>query len=390
MSSRTPCWASSHWCERCTSRCWTASASDGRRWSKSRSRRACATSPTSAATRQSSKWASAAAPTARTSSTRSASPCITNIEYEHRERLGWTLTSIAREKAAIIRGGEIAVVGALRPEALAVIAARCAEVGATLWRMGREVRVTHRRSDGDGIDLRCADSARRDARTARAAARRAPGDERGAGRCGGAGVLRRERRRHRGVCAIGTGGGAAERPAGVHAGVAPRAARRRAQPGRGATPRPHAARAAGCATAGGCTSCAASSPTRIRQRWCARWPVVATRVIVTQPPSVERAGDPERMLAHFRKALGDDAVTFEPDPQRAVDRALDDAALGDTVCVTGSMYPHRRRARALGAGRADPRTSLRGAVGAGLAPPACSTLDRRRSQQTSAASASLR
>ena len=44
------------------------------------------------------------------------------------------------------------------------------------------------------------------------------------------------------------------------------------------------------------------------------------------------------MLAYFRKALGDEAVTFEPNPQRAVDRALDDAALGDTVCVTGSMY----------------------------------------------------
>ena len=170
---------------------------------------------------------------------------ITNIEYEHRERLGWTLTSIAREKAAIIRGGEIAVVGALRPEALAVIAARCAEVGATLWRMGHEVRVTHRRSDGDGstFDVRTPLGEMHGLRVPLLGAHQA--HERGAGSCGGAGVLRRKRRRHRGVCAIGAGGGAAERPAGVHAGVAPRAARRRAQPGRGATPRADAARAAG-------------------------------------------------------------------------------------------------------------------------------------------------
>jgi folylpolyglutamate synthase/dihydropteroate synthase len=44
------------------------------------------------------------------------------------------------------------------------------------------------------------------------------------------------------------------------------------------------------------------------------------------------------MLALFRHALGDDAVALEVDPHRAVERAIADAAAGDVVCVTGSMF----------------------------------------------------
>jgi dihydrofolate synthase/folylpolyglutamate synthase len=65
---------------------------------------------------------------------------------------------------------------------------------------------------------------------------------------------------------------------------------------------------------------------------------VATRITVTRPPLVERAGDPARMLALCRHALGDDAVMLEADPHRAVERAIADAAAGDVVCVTGSMF----------------------------------------------------
>ena len=75
---------------------------------------------------------------------------LTNVEFEHRERLGWTRAAIARQKAAIITGTETVVVGALQPEAMAVVQARCAKTGATLWRLGHEVRVTRRRIDERG------------------------------------------------------------------------------------------------------------------------------------------------------------------------------------------------------------------------------------------------
>ena len=80
---------------------------------------------------------------------------LTNVEYEHRERLGWSIASIAREKAAIIGRGyagraETVVIGATRIEALAVIEARCAETGAQLWRLGGDVRVRVRDADTHG------------------------------------------------------------------------------------------------------------------------------------------------------------------------------------------------------------------------------------------------
>ncbi len=65
---------------------------------------------------------------------------------------------------------------------------------------------------------------------------------------------------------------------------------------------------------------------------------VADSVVVTQPPLAERAGDPSRMLALFRRRLGAARVAFEPDPLGALDLALAQAAPDDTVCVTGSMF----------------------------------------------------
>ena len=65
---------------------------------------------------------------------------------------------------------------------------------------------------------------------------------------------------------------------------------------------------------------------------------VADRVVVTQPPLEERAGDPEHMLELFRRALGERHVRFEPAPERALDLALSAAAARDVVCVTGSMF----------------------------------------------------
>ena len=54
---------------------------------------------------------------------------ITPIAMDHEEYLGDTLASIASEKAAIIRPGVTAIIAEQSPEALAVLLARCAEVG---------------------------------------------------------------------------------------------------------------------------------------------------------------------------------------------------------------------------------------------------------------------
>jgi len=57
---------------------------------------------------------------------------ITNVSLDHTERLGPTVTAIATEKAGLIRPGQV-VISAAEGEALAIIAATCAERGATLW-----------------------------------------------------------------------------------------------------------------------------------------------------------------------------------------------------------------------------------------------------------------
>src|SRR4051812_15802802 len=56
---------------------------------------------------------------------------ITNVDLDHMDRLGDTVTAIAREKAAIIERGDLAVTGA-RGDGLAVIRRRARRVGAPL------------------------------------------------------------------------------------------------------------------------------------------------------------------------------------------------------------------------------------------------------------------
>jgi dihydrofolate synthase / folylpolyglutamate synthase len=56
---------------------------------------------------------------------------ITNVDLDHMDRLGPTVTAIAREKAAIIERGDLAVTGATG-DALAVIERRARRVGAPL------------------------------------------------------------------------------------------------------------------------------------------------------------------------------------------------------------------------------------------------------------------
>lgn len=61
---------------------------------------------------------------------------ITRVAYDHMAELGDTISSIAREKAAIIKPGSKVLVGRLHPDALAVVQERIQEVGAEFVPLG--------------------------------------------------------------------------------------------------------------------------------------------------------------------------------------------------------------------------------------------------------------
>jgi dihydrofolate synthase/folylpolyglutamate synthase len=64
---------------------------------------------------------------------------ITPVDYDHLEMLGPELSKIAWEKAGILKAGRPAVVARQRPEALDVIEAEAARLGAPLSLMGRDI-----------------------------------------------------------------------------------------------------------------------------------------------------------------------------------------------------------------------------------------------------------
>jgi dihydrofolate synthase/folylpolyglutamate synthase len=64
---------------------------------------------------------------------------LTNFSYDHTDVLGPTLEGIAEDKSGIIEAGSAVVVGETRPDLVAIVAARAAEVGAaSLWVAGRD------------------------------------------------------------------------------------------------------------------------------------------------------------------------------------------------------------------------------------------------------------
>jgi dihydrofolate synthase/folylpolyglutamate synthase len=66
---------------------------------------------------------------------------ITNIGFDHQEFLGSTLSSIAREKAGIIKEGVPVVAGALQPVVQAVLKTTCMNKAAPLYRFKSDFRV---------------------------------------------------------------------------------------------------------------------------------------------------------------------------------------------------------------------------------------------------------
>ncbi len=78
-----------------------------------------------------------------------AATIITPVSLDHQHFLGDTVAAIAFEKAGILKKGAPAVVAEQPPEVAAVIEARARELGAPLFRQGREWKV----SRGAGGDL---------------------------------------------------------------------------------------------------------------------------------------------------------------------------------------------------------------------------------------------
>jgi dihydrofolate synthase/folylpolyglutamate synthase len=69
---------------------------------------------------------------------------VTPIALDHQRFLGYDVSSIAGEKAGIIKQGAVAVLADQPPEAAQVLLRRCAEVGATVLREGLEFGVAAR------------------------------------------------------------------------------------------------------------------------------------------------------------------------------------------------------------------------------------------------------
>jgi len=77
---------------------------------------------------------------------------VTNVALDHIRHLGATPEAIAAEKAAIVKPGNLCLTAA-EASALAVVEARCRELGAELWRVGHELEVAWRWRGWDGSEL---------------------------------------------------------------------------------------------------------------------------------------------------------------------------------------------------------------------------------------------
>jgi dihydrofolate synthase / folylpolyglutamate synthase len=77
---------------------------------------------------------------------------VTNVALDHQDLLGATIPEIAREKAAIIKPGNLAVTGAVEP-ALAIVRERAAKVGVTLRVVGGDVAYAGRSEGMAGVSV---------------------------------------------------------------------------------------------------------------------------------------------------------------------------------------------------------------------------------------------
>ena len=262
---------------------------------------------------------------------------ITNVDLDHTDRLGPTIAAIAREKAAIIERGDLAVTGATG-EALAVIRRRARRLGVPLDRgvAGPAPRSGSRRD-------------RRRAAVARAHPRRAagppPGRERGGRRRGARRPRgRRDRQRRRRRAAVRLRGRDVARPArAAPRERARRPARRGPQPGRcgGARRRPRRPPAVPRRRADHARD---RHDVGQGRRWGDRGAVGRVAAMAGAPDRHDRgglaAGDASgrarRALGRGQARTSRDRCAVAADPVTALELAL---AEGDgPVVVAGSLY----------------------------------------------------
>jgi dihydrofolate synthase/folylpolyglutamate synthase len=263
---------------------------------------------------------------------------ITNIEKEHTDRLGATYTSIAREKSALIRGHEVVVTAARHRDALDVIAARCDATGATLWRLGREVRLRIVSSDhcGSVIDVRTPYGDVAGIRVPLAGPHQASNAALAI-----AAVLAFGAKTGRAIDADELRDGIARTRISGRMEVmqqSPAVILDSAHNPIEATYLARTMREGFLADGASLHLVCGILADKDQAAMVRALAPDAASVVVTQPPLAERAGDPERMVALFRRELGDAAVVLEPSPQAALDRAMAAAGRDGVVCVTGSMY----------------------------------------------------
>ncbi len=67
---------------------------------------------------------------------------VTNVDLDHADRLGSTVSEIARDKAHIVKEGSMAVGGNLSADALREVEDRCKSVGSKLFLLGRDFRLS--------------------------------------------------------------------------------------------------------------------------------------------------------------------------------------------------------------------------------------------------------
>lgn len=262
---------------------------------------------------------------------------LTNIEYEHTERLGSSIAAIAREKSAIVHGG-VVVTGTTRRDALAVIEARCVETGAALMRLRRDVRptITDAGPGGSTFDLATPAGMMHDLRLPLAGAHQVSNAALAIAAVQAFGELHGRRIDE---AAIRQGLASVRMSARLEvmqeeplvlldSAHNPVEARRLAS-----ALRDHWLRDG--ARLHLVAGILADKDQRTMVRELSQ---VASRVTVTQPPLGERIGDPARMLSLFSRALGERNVRFEASPEAALEAAIDGAGEHEVVCVTGSMF----------------------------------------------------
>jgi dihydrofolate synthase/folylpolyglutamate synthase len=270
---------------------------------------------------------------------------VTNVALDHTDRLGTTIEAIAREKAAIIEPGDLAVTGAAEP-ALGIIRERARVVGAPLI-VAEPARLVGFDRDGIVVEMPKLGRTRVGLRGRHQAANVAvadavldaldeagiavtTGEQRRAGFAeatwpGRLELLEVERPGRGGTVEVLLDG--AHNPAGAGAlATALDDLRPFLAGGADGTPPPLTLVTAAMADKdiGGIVGALA------RARSMERATIICTRVDLT------RALDPAELARHWTAVMPEASVSVEPDPKRAMDAAL--ATAPGPIVVAGSLY----------------------------------------------------